>query len=270
MIINYIASSGNTYNLSASRIFTKAAGYHAWTFEPQATSLLYGERVSAFKKDAVVYQTTLIVTGSITERKAIITALHDDFENDVRNLSPGRIMFGDWYCSCYITASTTTPDDSISHWTQNEITIYVPSGFWVKEESRAFNAVSSAPLPTGFLDYQYDYEYDYTPPMMGSETWETDAPFPSDFRMEIYGPCVNPQVTINGYPYLVNAYVPDGSTLVIDSANYTVMMGDQNLFDLRNKAQSVFNKIPAGALDIEWGGFDFALTLFDERSEPKW
>lgn len=273
MNISYVASSGNMYGLTTrplNRILTKSANYHTWEFEAQATAKMYGERVATFKKKAATYQTVLIIPGGETQRKAILTALHDDFERDVRNLSPGRIMFGEWYCECYIIESTTRPDEKHDLWTENTIEIYVPSGVWVKEESRTFTAVSTAPLPTGFLDYQYDYEYDYTPPMMGNETWETDAPFPSDFRMEIYGPCVNPQVTINGYPYLVNAYVPDGSTLVIDSANYTVTMGTQNLFDLRNKAQSVFEKIPAGALDIEWGGFDFGLTLYEERSEPKW
>lgn len=269
MKISYIASSGNIYDLTA-RVMIKDASFHAWAFESHATSLMYGERVSSFRKKAQTYRAELVVGGGIVRRKAILNALHDDFENDVRNVTPGRIIYGDWYCDCFIASSQTQPYEDVHHMTENTIEIYVPSGVWVKEESRAFNAVSSAPLPTGFLDYQYDYEYDYTPPMMGNETWETDAPFPSDFRLEIYGPCVNPQVTINGYPYLVNAYVPDGSTLVIDSANYTVMMGDQNLFDLRNKAQSVFGKIPAGALDIEWGGFDFALTLFEERSEPKW
>jgi hypothetical protein len=48
------------------------------------------------------------------------------------------------------------------------------------------------------------------------------------------------------------------------------MMGDTNLFDSRNKAQSVFEKIPEGALTFAWEGFSFELTLFEERSEPKW
>ena len=267
MIISYIASSGNVYSLTTG-IITRAANYLAWTFEPEATKLIYGERVSVFKKDATVYKTNLIFRGSITHRKAVITALHDDFERDIRNLTPGRLVFGNWYCDCYITASSTQPSESMDSWTENEISIYVPSGFWVHEESKSFE--SQRPESTGFLKYPYGYDYDYTPPEVTTDTWASDSPFPSSFRMEIHGPCVNPSVLINGYTYLVWATIASGETLVIDSTNNTVMCGDNNLFDARNKEYSVFEPIPPGNLTLEWGDFDFDLTLYEERSEPKW
>ena len=69
---------------------------------------------------------------------------------------------------------------------------------------------------------------------------------------------------------MVNASIPNGETLVIDSKKHTVMMGDTNIFDARGKEYSVFEKIPAGALDVAWDGFDFSITLLEERSEPKW
>lgn len=268
MNISYIASSGNIYDLTTSRILTREANYHAWNFEPYATELMQGERVSGFKKKASVYSTTLIIRGGHTQRKAILTALHDDFENDVRNVKPGKIMYGDWYCDCYITASSTNPSDDVSHWTENGISIYVPSGYWIREEERSFSV--PVPVASEYLGYPYDYAYDFTPPPAGQEVWETDSPFASDFEMRIYGPCANPQVTINSYPYAVFASVPDGSTLVINSKDHTVMMGDKNLFDARNKVHSVFEKIPAGSLTASWSGFAFDLTLFEERSEPKW
>lgn len=267
MNISYIASSGNIYNLT-TRVMTRTASYHAWEFEPQATELRYGERVSAFTKKASTYQTTLLVRGGKIQRMAVLTALHDDFENDVRHMTPGRIIYGDWYCDCYIIASQTTPDKDYSTWTENTITIYVPSGFWVREETRHF----SAPVPEAseYLEYSFDYEYDYTPPAAAQTVWETDSPFESDFEMRIYGACVNPRVVVNGYPYLVNASIAEGETLVINSQNHTVMCGNTNLFDNRNKVQSVFEKIPSGSLALTWGGFAFDLILYEERSEPKW
>lgn len=271
MNMSYIASSGNIYDLTTrplNRILTKSANYHKWQFEVQATAEKYGERVATFKKKSATYQTVLIIPGGETQRKAILTALHDDFERDVRNLSPGRIMFGEWYCECYIIESATQPDEKHDLWTENTIEIYVPSGFWMREETREFSAVT--PTPTGFLKYLFDYPYDYTPPMTAESIWETESPFPSDFIMSINGPCINPRVTINGYPYVVNANIPNGETLVIDSRKHTVMMGDTNLFDARGKKYSVFEKIPSGALEIAWDGFDFSLTLMEERSEPKW
>lgn len=267
MIINYIASSGNNYALTVDRIRTKSANLHAWTFEPEATKLRYGERISDFHKDAAAYQFKLIITGGPTQRKAILDALHDDFENDVRNLTPGRVTFGDWYCDCYITASSTAPG-SVSHWTENEITVYVPSGFWIRQESHTFSP--QTPSPTGFLKYDYDYNYDYTPPALSLATWNAGTKFESKFIMKIYGPCTNPLVTINGHPYLVRVSVSSGETLVINSANNTVMLGNVNAFDDRDKENSVFAPIPPGALSVEYGKFSFDLTLLEERSEPKW
>lgn len=267
MKLSYIASSGNIYDLTA-RIITRKANFHAWVFESVATSLMYGERVSGFRKKASAYQVELVIDGGVVKRKALLNALHDDFENDIRNLKAGRVMFGDWYCDCFVTSSQTQPDEEKADRTENTIDIYVPSGFWVRDESKSFSVPT--PVVSEYLGYPYDYAYDFTPPPAGQEVWETDSPFASDFEMRIYGPCANPQVTINGYPYAVFASVPDGSTLVINSKDHTVMMGEKNLFDARNKVYSVFEKIPSGSLTVSWSGFAFDLTLFEERSEPKW
>lgn len=267
MNINYIASSGNAYNLT-TRIMTKTANLHVWEYEPQVTELMQGERVSSFKKPSATYQMVLVVQGSIIQRKALLTALHDDFENDVRTMQTGRLMFGDWYCDCYITSSKTEPNDKYNTWTENTITVYVPSGYWVKETSHSFSPTDSE--ASEFLDYPYDYQYDYTAPSTGIGTWESESPFDSDFKLEIYGPCINPRITINGYPYVVYTTVSNGKTLVIDSKNHTVMIGYENHFDDRNKVYSVFEKIPTGTLTFTWGDFDFKLTLYEERGEPRW
>lgn len=268
MNITYISSSGNVYPLMTDRIRVLDANFHAWEFKDVSTDLEYGSRVSRFKKQAMTYQTKIIVRGSRTQRKAALNVLHDEFENDLRKLQPGRIIWGEWHCDCYITSSQTQPYEDGQYITENTVDIFVPSGFWQREETRSF--IASSPAPTGFLEFPFDIEYDYTPPSASNATWETDSPFPADFTMKIKGPCVNPRVTVNGYPYIVNAAIPAGATLVIDSQYKTVMMGEINLFDARGKERSVFAKIPSGGLNIGWGGFDFDLTLYEERSEPRW
>lgn len=267
MRITYIASSGNSYDLT-TRIPTREANYHNWIYGPKATTLQYGERLSYFHRDPLKYTTTLIVKGSPTQRKAIITALHDDFERDIRTKQTGRLMYGEWYCECFVIESKTTPDKNVDFWTENKVTIYIPSGFWLKDESKSFGSSEASSYP--YLDYTYDYSYDYSQSAYGSGSWATDAPFDSDFKMEIYGPVVNPRVTVNGWPYVVYATIADGETLVIDSKEKTVLCGSRNLFDNRNKVQSVFKQIPSGTLSLSWGNFAFKLTLYEERSEPKW
>ena len=62
--------------------------------------------------------------------------------------------------------------------------------------------------------------------------------------------------------------------MIIDSFNHTIIKYASNgtqasIFDLRNKANSVFEKIPGGTLALNWTGlFGFDLIIFNERSEP--
>lgn len=273
MNISYIASSGRIYPLTAASIKIKEAKFHAWEFKPEGTELLNGFRISQMRKQAATYQIKLIVRGNPVARAATLDALHDDFENDVRNMQTGRIVWGDWYADGYVVASETVPHDGYTgHWTENTVDFYVPSGYWLKETKHSFTKASRP--TTGFLEFPYDFEYDFTPPIASNATWDSGASFASDFKMEIKGYCINPRITINGHVYAINATIPWGNIATIDSRNKTVIRtgtwSTLNLFDARGKEQSVFEKIPMGVLSLSWGAFDFDLTLYDERSEPKW
>ena len=103
---------------------------------------------------------------------------------------------------------------------------------------------------------------------------------PSDFRMIIYGPAVNPTINIAGNQYKVNYSVEDGQVLIIDSrstqpwdrrvylvAGQTVI----NVFDYRDPAGSILKKIPPGDIAIGYARtYGIELTVYKERSEPEW
>ena len=99
---------------------------------------------------------------------------------------------------------------------------------------------------------------------------------PCNFKMVIYGYAENPSVIIENHVYQVFATVYEGEQLEINSFNKTVVkigrIGENtNLYNFRNKIQSVFEKIPPGTSRLAWsGGFGIELTLFEERGEPKW
>lgn len=270
--IIYKASSGNQYNLQTDGSWIREANFHAWTFTPRGTELQFGQRVSSFAKDAATYTTTLIFHGTIQERAQLINKLHEEFENDIRSMQQSRLTWGSWYIDCYIVASSTAPE-TIS-WTTNEIEIFCPRPFWVKEEKKSFIAQAEPPVSQTFLDYEYDYQYDYFLGAIGTENWVRSFPFESDFKMYIYGPVSNPRVIINGYAYQVFDTLEATEYMIIDSLQHTVTKYLANsthvsIFDLRNKAQSVFEKIPGGNLSVNWTGlFGFDLIIFDERSEP--
>lgn len=269
----YRASSGKEYNLKTDGIRTKTANYHKWTWSAVGTALQYGFRVSNFKRDPAIYTTRLIVTGTTEARKSMLENLHEDFERDIRNQTPGRIIWGDYYIDCYVQTSSTEPDTN-PIWTDNEVTFYCPYPFWIEEVTKSFTPQE---MPeTEFLDYDYDFDYDYAYGNIGSAIWQRDFPFVSEFMMTIFGPVASPRISINGHPYQVNITLDEGEYLTIDSRKHTVtyqpLTGEkQNAFDLRDKVYSVFDPIPGGDIAMNWTGlFGFDLTLYQERSEPRW
>lgn len=270
--ITYIASSGRKYNLISNGILHKSANYHVWEYKIQGTKLQYGTRVADFSKDAAVYDTELILTGSELKRRAIINALHDDFESDIRKKKTGRIIWGDYYIDCFINFSDTQPTEYLTQ-TLNKIQIYAPYPFWVQDfKVELFPAEETQ---STFLDFPFDFMFDFTAPTIGEAMVKSDFPFDSEFEMVIFGPAVNPRVTINGYSYVLYATIPQGAYVVIDSRNHTVMQFNtdgtkSNIFNLRNKTDSIFKKIPGGNLNISWdASFGVNITIYRERSEPR-
>lgn len=94
--------------------------------------------------------------------------------------------------------------------------------------------------------------------------------------MTIYGPCVDPKIIVNGYPYQVNDTLEAGEYIVIRSREKKVMKylsngTIQSIFEKREKKNSVFKRIPSGELILNWDGtFGFDLTIYKERGAPKW
>ena len=270
--IKYIASSGNTYDLVSSGIVHKDANYHNWKWKPEGTNLQHGMRVADFSKDPANYVTTLYIYGNPAHRRNVIDTLHDEFETDIWKKTPGKIIWGDYYLTCFINESNTVPTE---YWyvTENKINIFAPYPFWMREVK--ISLPPSAVASGEFLDYPYNYPYDYTAPTVGTKKVKSTFPFESEFEMVIFGPVVNPRVTINGHPYVLYTTVPQGAYVVIRSREGTVMMYENNgrqtnVFDFRNKSASIFQKIPGGNLDITWdASFGVDLTIYHQRSEPR-
>ena len=272
--LKYVASSGREYNLRSETLRTRrGASFHAWKYDPSAVALQHGERVTAFTKDAANYEATLTLFGTEEEKLALLDQMHDDFELDMRDVNPGRLIWNDYYIECFVVECETDPDDS-NFLVDNKVSFYCPRPFWIREKTRHFYPIAGdAQEP--FLDYPYDYPYDYFSGVSGAVSWPTEIPFESDFLMTIFGPCTDPRILINGHGYQIIDTLEQPERVTIDSKKGTIVKTrangrTENAFDLRNKAESVFDKVPAGTLQISWPGtFGFDLTLFEERSEPR-
>ena len=270
--IKYIASSGREYSLMSNGIKQANANYHKWSWGVEGTKLQYGMRVANFSRDAAAYETELYISGNPIQRQKVIDRLHDDFENDVRSRTTGKIVWGDYYIDCYVRSSDTQPSENNME-TVNKIGILAPYPFWIQDYK--IELLPSEETESEFLDFPFNFPFDFTAPTIGETTIKSDFPFDSEFEMVIFGPAVNPRVTINYYSYVLYTTIPDGAYVVIDSRKKTVMQfntdGTQsNIFNLRNKTDSVFKKIPGENLRITWDAtFGVNITIHRERSEPR-
>lgn len=105
---------------------------------------------------------------------------------------------------------------------------------------------------------------------------------PCDWIMTIFGPAVNPHVTIGTNMIELTGTIPDGAHAVIDSHAKTITLTTKNgqttsIFDWgvrgtgENGGHYVFQRIPAGTHPVTFpSSFRFDLQPVYERSDPSW
>lgn len=236
-----------------------------------------GDSVYGFSKESITYDITLTVRGSLEDRKRQLDDLANAWEYDIVNVKPGRIYFGKYYIEGYILEMSNEVSSAWNNWTDCKVAIYCPYPFWSEESKKDF-------FPDGmdrgeeydFLDYPHGYNYDYSRQKSGSQHWYIDHYRSNNFKMTIYGPCANPRITINDHIYQVYDTLEKGEYIVIDSRTKTITKHlsngtTQNIFAKRERESSVFEPIPSGDLLINWSGaFGFEITVYKERSVPRW
>lgn len=186
----------------------------------------------------------------------------------------GQLYVNDTFLRCQIQTSRKTSWQGYVY-AEVELTFTAPELAWMTEIKKEFLPQSSAVAADG-MDFPFDFPFDFADERSGTAVWEVDHVTSSDFQMIIYGPCVNPRVLVNGWPYGVYTTLEAMDYMVIDSRDCTVFKHlsngtVQNLFHDRYLEQSIFEKMPSGLLRINWSGaFGFDIILFPKRREARW
>lgn len=231
-------------------------------------------------------------------------------EKDVLARQPGEIWISGYRLKAYVTQSakgsflisqrymtatlTITTDDPV--W-RRELAYHLLPEDGIQEDGEILTEPDEQQEPATLLengcvfgDFPFDFYYGTTKKVQhplfdlpfdfkrvrGRRVINNDAFTGSDFIMTIWGFVDRPRILIAGHPYEVDTLIYEGERVVIDSASGTVIkigrMGEEtNLYNARGKEYSVFEKIPPGYQTVSWAGtFGIDLTIFDERSEPKW
>lgn len=142
---------------------------------------------------------------------------------------------------------------------------------WIYPKGYDFEKSDAASLSG--LNYNYNYNYNYTKGKIGESTILRRHFGESQFKLTVFGPCINPRIIINDNLYEVFTNISAGEYMIINSKNYTIKKHsrngfEENLFAQKSKEKSCFAKIPGGNLQVLWNGeFSFQLELYEERSE---
>lgn len=256
------------YMLQTGELF----GYK-WNYESKQR-LGGGGKITNIRKDLEERTLTLsIVNYGVENYEEAIDYLHEITDIDVLKKTPGRLYVGGMYLNCYVTASEKSEWEPEAGYIDASLTLAVEYPMWVGENQYTFHSfgVSS----TDNKRYPGRYPYRYANGM--NSTYIINPHFTnSNFELIIYGPAVNPMVTIGGVPYLVNVILEEDEYLAIDSRSRTIIKvtknGErENLYHNRQKGRNFFRKISPGRQSISWTGkFDFDLIIYEERGEPKW
>ena len=254
-----------------------SAGYYAGSGDIRDyewTVTQKGNRISQLSRAVTTRRLPIVITAA-TEAAAytLRNRIMEITEKDVLAMQPGKLICGGYYFQCYATASKKTGWNRSDRTLVLELTLTSDRPVWVKESSFSFRQDSGG--TSAYLDFPYDFPFDYSN-SFAQQDLQNSSFVGTDFRIDIFGSCVNPSITIADHIYGVTCELADGEYLTIDSQKKTVIKtavdgAQTNFFNSRNKDSYIFEAIPAGTSAVAWSGaFDFDVTLLEERSEPKW
>lgn len=201
--------------------------------------------------------------------------LCDVADRDVACGTPGTLWVGEWFQRAYIVGCK--PKEIAHSCHSGKMTVVLLDGVWRKGVAVSFEAKS----PDGSgedLNLPYNLPYNLsTPPALTYIT--VDAWLPAPVRLVVYGPAINPAITIGGNLYQVDATVATGGYLTIDPLSRTVVMvnNDGSTVDCfpdahrgegMGSGEYIFQPLPMGTSGVGWdGSFSFDAVWYQERGQ---
>ena len=278
----YTNSAGVSFDLlDIQNVKLKTAQLHKYEWKANGTAYKYGELLQTFTKDVQIFDAKFKVFGTARERMAKLNAFHDATEHDIMLMQSGKLIVDGYTIECYVIASDTAAPTDEALESTNDVQIYCPYPFWLKENKYEIQATGADQIIDG-LDFPFDLPCD-----LGVSGYRRVIPFdasiPLDFRLVLYGVLTNPAIYINGHLYEVNVTVPQNSTLTISSIEkndrekavvLTYPSGTQtSVLYARNRDSYIFEPIKPqnGQVIVSTAqSMNFDLYLIEKRSEPKW
>lgn len=259
-----------TINFGKDGIFVNESELHdyAWTVKSR------NNKISGFKRGVTTKKLPVVIKcqseqAGIDARNRMLSVM----EKDILANEPGRIIIGDYYYKCFVTKSSKKSYLISGEYMLVDLVLSSDSPFWVREDFHAFRHGTGDPADG--LDFPHDNPFDFTSGFYSHEVFN-DSIASANFVLIVHGAATNPEVSVGGNIYKVNAEVDEGEYLTINSTTKEIYITanngtKRNVFADRDKTNYIFEKIKPGLSFVSWvGEFDVDLILLDERSEPQW
>lgn len=275
-IVKYVTAPGVEYDLSVWPYYWNNTNLHnyAWEYDFARNNIGNGSAIKDIKRNGRAYAVELLVLN--TDQSVITTALnalHAAFDADVFAGTPGRLYVDSQYITGYFIESTKSEYTQDKKYIKLSLAFITGSPFWITERLISF-PIFAAAADTGFI-------LPTVIPMQIGAVLSSARIINTHYAasgsiITMYGPATDPSFSLGTHIYTVSGALIAGERYEIDQAKRTVVKitssGERiNAFNLRGKAYSVFEPIPAGESVLYYNG-DFAIdiTLLKERSEPLW
>lgn len=267
--ITYVTGvGGEPYSLDCRKASSGAAlGLHSYEWEHELG--MHRMRSAA----SLARTARLDVSASREALDSLMVAL----ASDVDAMEPGTLEVRGWRQRA-LAPEADAKSAYVGHG-HVEVTFALLDGYWWRERMREFFSQTDV---TG-MDYPHDHGHDYGF-SVGRATVDVGGIGGSPVRVTFFGPCESPHVTVGSNTYQVNASVPAGSRLVVDS------FGDAPTVTLYNRygiaedrfAEAVrdgglgggtyaFEPLPQGRHEVTWGeSLSLVLEWHERRAVPPW
>ena len=289
--IKYVNSNGVVLDLSGFPYKLSIEELFDWQWEVDSVAISNNQsNVSKFKRTTKEISTKIWFYAPDNEIGDLIDTFFETTEYDVVTKNAGRLIINDTdYIECFITAGNNRKWQKTPPFNARNIKLMFPHPFWIDEQVQAYQPYASVididdgdTIPLLGYNYQYPYGYDVdVVPGSGDSgdiirTWKFEGISKSPFVLEIYGAVTNPRVNINGHIYQVNVTLNNDDKVVIDSRDNTIklyryeMQDVVNAYMYQNFNSNIFEPIPCG-VNVQVSSIArFKLTVYSERSEPRW
>lgn len=258
MIIKYVNNFGESVNLNEYPYKMLISDI----FDYDQNIISNENKIIGFTSEFISDRTVSVDVHRTKEKTAfqLVNTLTDIFQKDVLANSPGRLYVDNWYLRCFFSSREMDRWDTAVI-ISTEYKVSFDKAIWIKEESYYIPPV----------DIVGEIEFIEVPAVLKNTHFKE-----CDFTLKAHGPFTGVMFYINDNMYYIKTACEEGEYLLLDTRNETIIKMDSsgketNVYSTQVFELDNFKKIPPGDNTIKYGRhYAMEITIFQERSEPKW